>query len=86
MQEKSYNKFVDRFTETAKGLKLGDGLDKDTRMGPLANARRLDAMNTIVADCQSRGGKLADRRQAARQPRLFLRADGGHANFPTVPS
>jgi succinate-semialdehyde dehydrogenase / glutarate-semialdehyde dehydrogenase len=59
VQENSYNKFAARFTEKAKGLKLGDGLDKDTRMGPLANARRLDAMNTIVADCQSRGGKLA---------------------------
>ena len=59
VQENSYNKFAARFTEKAKGLKLGDGLDKDTRMGPLANARRLDAVNTIVADCQSRGGKLA---------------------------
>jgi succinate-semialdehyde dehydrogenase / glutarate-semialdehyde dehydrogenase len=59
VQENSYNKFAARFTEKAKGLKLGDGLDKDTRMGPLANARRLDAMNNIVADCQSRGGKLA---------------------------
>ncbi len=59
VQENSYNKFAARFTEKAKGLKLGDGLDKDTRMGPLANARRLDAMANIVADCQSRGGKLA---------------------------
>jgi len=59
VQENSYNKFAARFTEKAKGLKLGDGLDKDTRMGPLANARRLDAMASIVADCQSRGGKLA---------------------------
>ncbi|HLL26247.1 MAG TPA: NAD-dependent succinate-semialdehyde dehydrogenase [Xanthobacteraceae bacterium] len=59
VQENSYNKFAARFTEKAKGLKLGDGLDKDTRMGPLANARRLDAMNNIVADCQSRGAKLA---------------------------
>jgi succinate-semialdehyde dehydrogenase/glutarate-semialdehyde dehydrogenase len=59
VQENSYNKFADRFTERAKGLKLGDGLEKDTRMGPLANARRLDAMATIVADCQSRGAKVA---------------------------
>jgi succinate-semialdehyde dehydrogenase / glutarate-semialdehyde dehydrogenase len=59
VQENSYNKFTARFTEKAKGMKLGDGLDKDRRMGPLANARRLDAMANIVADCQSRGGKLA---------------------------
>ena len=58
VQENSYNKFAARFTEKAKGLKLGDGLDKDTRMGPLANSRRLDAMAGIVADCQSRGGTV----------------------------
>jgi len=59
VQENSYSKFAARFVEKAKGLKLGDGLDKDTRMGPLANARRLDAMTNIIADCQSRGAKLA---------------------------
>ncbi len=59
VQEDSYNKFTARFTEKVKALKLGDGLDKDTRMGPLANARRLDAMANIVADSQSRGAKVA---------------------------
>jgi succinate-semialdehyde dehydrogenase / glutarate-semialdehyde dehydrogenase len=59
VQENSYKKFADRFTEKAKALKLGDGLDKDTKMGPLANARRLDAMNAIVADCKTRGAKVA---------------------------
>jgi succinate-semialdehyde dehydrogenase/glutarate-semialdehyde dehydrogenase len=59
VQENSYKKFAERFTEKAKSLKLGDGLDKNTNMGPLANARRLDAMANIVADCQSRGAKIA---------------------------
>jgi succinate-semialdehyde dehydrogenase/glutarate-semialdehyde dehydrogenase len=59
VQEDSYNKFTARFTEKVKALKLGDGLDKDTRMGPLANSRRLDAMANIVADSKSRGGKVA---------------------------
>lgn len=59
VQEDSFKKFAARFTEKAKSLKLGDGLDKDTRMGPLANARRLDAMANIVADCQGIGAKIA---------------------------
>lgn len=59
VQENSYKKFAERFTEKAKSLKLGDGLEKDTNMGPLANARRLDAMANIVADCQNRGAKIA---------------------------
>src|SRR3974390_929760 len=41
VQEKSYNKFLARFTEYAKGLKMGDGLEKGITLGPLANPRRL---------------------------------------------
>lgn len=58
VQEKSYNKFVARFTEYAKGLKLGDGLEKTTTLGPLANPRRLDAMESFVNDAKARGGKI----------------------------
>ena len=58
VHEKNYNKFLARFTEYAKGIKLGDGLEKGVTMGPLANARRLDAMDTFVADAKSRGGKI----------------------------
>jgi succinate-semialdehyde dehydrogenase/glutarate-semialdehyde dehydrogenase len=59
VQEPSYNKFVARFTEYAKSIKLGDGMEKGTTMGPLANARRLDAMENIVNDSKKRGGKIA---------------------------
>jgi len=58
VQENSYNKFVARFTEYAKNIKLGDGLEKGTTMGPLANARRLDAMEAIMQDSKARGGKV----------------------------
>src|SRR5260370_22063980 len=54
-----YPRFLKRFTEYAKGVKVGDGLEKGITMGPLANARRLDAMDSIVADAKSRGGKIA---------------------------
>lgn len=58
VQEKGYNKFVARFTEYAKSLKLGDGLEKTTTLGPLANPRRLDAMESFVNDAKARGGKI----------------------------
>ena len=63
VQEPIYDRFLKRFTEYAKALKLGDGLEKDMTMGPLANARRIDAMELIVADAKNRGGKIVDRRQ-----------------------
>jgi len=59
VHENSYKKFLARFTDYAKGIKLGDGLEKGITMGPLANPRRLDAMDSFVADAKSRGGKVA---------------------------
>jgi succinate-semialdehyde dehydrogenase/glutarate-semialdehyde dehydrogenase len=58
VQEDAYKKFLNRFTEYAKALKVGDGLEKGITMGPLANSRRLDAMDSFVADAKARGGKI----------------------------
>ncbi len=59
VHEQVYDRFLTRFTEYAKGLKLGDGLEKGVTMGPLANARRIDAMESFVRDAKDRGGKIA---------------------------
>ncbi len=59
VQEPVYSRFLARFTEYAKSLKLGDGLEKGVGMGPLANARRIDAMDSFVNDAKARGGKIA---------------------------
>ncbi|MCR8526357.1 aldehyde dehydrogenase family protein, partial [Escherichia coli] len=53
-----YDEFVDGFIEQSKKLKVGDGLDKDTRMGPLAHARRIEAMEGFVADAKDKGAEL----------------------------
>jgi succinate-semialdehyde dehydrogenase/glutarate-semialdehyde dehydrogenase len=55
VHESKYKQFVDTFTEIASGLKLGDGLDPTTQMGPMANARRLEAMDMFVADAKAKG-------------------------------
>ena len=59
VQEDVYKKFLNRFTEYAKAIKVGDGLEKGITMGPMANSRRIDAMDSFVADAKSRGGKIA---------------------------
>jgi succinate-semialdehyde dehydrogenase / glutarate-semialdehyde dehydrogenase len=58
VQEGVYDRFLKRFTEFAGAIKLGDGLEQGVTMGPLANARRLDAMEAIVSDSRSRGGNI----------------------------
>jgi len=58
VHETIYGAFVDKFVAAAKAVKVGDGLDKDTRMGPLANARRIEAMERFVSDAVAKGAKL----------------------------
>ena len=80
-----YTKFLARFTEYAKGIKVGDGLEKGNTMGPLANPRRLDAMECFVNDAKSARRQDRHRRLAARQPGLLLPADGDHRRAGRLP-
>jgi succinate-semialdehyde dehydrogenase/glutarate-semialdehyde dehydrogenase len=52
------NDFAQAFADHAKGLKVGDGLAEGTQMGPLANARRIDAMTAFTEDAVKKGAKL----------------------------
>ncbi|MEL3891438.1 NAD-dependent succinate-semialdehyde dehydrogenase [Ferrovibrio sp. MS7] len=58
VHESAYERFVAGFVQVAKGLKVGDGMDKDTQMGPLANDRRVQAMEMFVSDAVSKGAKI----------------------------
>src|SRR3546814_9273844 len=44
-------------SRTAK-VKIGSGLDADTQMGPLANARRIPALEALVADAKAKGARV----------------------------
>ncbi len=58
VQEKVYEDFVDRFVAVAKGMKVGDGLDPATQMGPLAHERRVAAMEGFITDAVQKGAEL----------------------------
>lgn len=58
VQEGVYDRFVSGFVERARAIKVGDGLQDGVRMGPLANARRPDAMERLIADAVQAGGTL----------------------------
>jgi succinate-semialdehyde dehydrogenase/glutarate-semialdehyde dehydrogenase len=53
------DEFTEAFVSKAKELKLGDGLDPGTDIGPLINERRQEAAHRLVQDAQSRGAVLA---------------------------
>jgi succinate-semialdehyde dehydrogenase/glutarate-semialdehyde dehydrogenase len=58
IQEKVYDSFVDKFVAATQKIKVGNGLDADTTMGPLANARRIPALEGMIQDAVGRGAKL----------------------------
>jgi succinate-semialdehyde dehydrogenase/glutarate-semialdehyde dehydrogenase len=58
VQEKAYDKFLAKFLDVIKSVKVGDGLEKGTQMGPLAFDRRVTAMQSFVDDANRRGAKV----------------------------
>jgi len=58
VQESVYNDFVGKFTEGVKAARIGDGMESGTQMGPMANERRITAMETFIGDAVQKGAKL----------------------------
>ncbi len=50
--------FTDGMVRYAEQLKVGNGLDADTRMGPLANPRRLTALAEVMQDAKAKGAEV----------------------------
>ncbi|QOF96444.1 NAD-dependent succinate-semialdehyde dehydrogenase [Novacetimonas hansenii] len=59
VERPAYDTFVTRFAAAASALRVGDGLVEGTQMGPLANVRRVDMMETLVADAVGQGARIA---------------------------
>jgi succinate-semialdehyde dehydrogenase/glutarate-semialdehyde dehydrogenase len=51
--------FTARMVELAGAIKVGDGLDAATRMGPLATARQLMRAERLVDDARVKGARIA---------------------------
>jgi len=71
VHESVYERFVERLAERARGWRVGNGLEAGVQMGPLANPRRLAAMETMVADALDHGARLAAGGQRLDLPGWF---------------
>ena len=58
VQDGAYEQFLARFSEVLKNIKVGDGLEAGTEMGPLAHERRVPAMSAFIDDAQKHGAKV----------------------------
>ena len=59
VHEAVHDRFAERFTDIVKHLTVGDGMDESTDMGPMANPRRLAAMEEFMADAREHGARVA---------------------------
>jgi succinate-semialdehyde dehydrogenase/glutarate-semialdehyde dehydrogenase len=58
VEEPLFEGFVGAAIDRAGKMQVGDGFDQASEMGPMANARRIDAVERFVADAIGRGARL----------------------------
>ncbi len=58
VQESKYEQFVETFVAAAKTVKVGNGMEAGTQMGPLAHDRRIPWVEGLMADARQKGGKV----------------------------
>jgi succinate-semialdehyde dehydrogenase/glutarate-semialdehyde dehydrogenase len=75
VQRGIYDAFVNGFAERTAKVKVGSGLDDGVKMGPLANERRPQAIETLVADAKAKGARVLAGGE---------RGDGGFFFQPTL--
>ncbi|MFZ0211607.1 MAG: aldehyde dehydrogenase family protein [Candidatus Acidiferrales bacterium] len=59
VHKKVYKEFVDKFVARAKTLRVGDGLDPQTDMGPVVNETQLQTVMKYVEIGKGEGAKLS---------------------------
>jgi len=58
VRSKVHKEFLERFTARVKSLKIGDGLDPDTDVGPVINETQLETVMKYVEIGKNEGAKL----------------------------
>ncbi len=58
VHEKVYQPIVDGLVERARKVKVGDGMDPDTQLGPINNKMQLERVMGLVDDAKKHGGTV----------------------------
>ncbi|HLX60098.1 MAG TPA: aldehyde dehydrogenase family protein [Planctomycetota bacterium] len=80
LHEKIYDRFLRRFIDAAKALRLGDPLDAKTQIGPLVNAAQLERVENYIRIGIEEGATLRLGGRRARGRGL----NAGHFFEPTI--
>lgn len=80
VHESIYEHFLERFATATKELVVGDGLDPDTDIGPLVDARQKERVLAYIELAEQEGARLVAQGAVPIDERLA----GGHWVAPTV--
>ncbi|MFS4107742.1 NAD-dependent succinate-semialdehyde dehydrogenase [Streptomyces sp. PD-S100-1] len=72
VHESVVEEFTAEFVRAAEAITVGDGLDQGTRMGPLANERRLRSIQRLTEDAVARGAKILTGGERLDRPGYFF--------------
>ncbi|MGM9383187.1 NAD-dependent succinate-semialdehyde dehydrogenase [Streptomyces antibioticus] len=72
VHESLVEEFTDTFVRAAEAVVVGDGLEPGTTMGPLANARRLAALERLTTDAVAQGAKTLTGGERLDRPGYFF--------------
>ncbi|RWX01070.1 aldehyde dehydrogenase family protein, partial [Rhizobium leguminosarum] len=78
VHESLYDAFVEKSVAWVSNYKLGNPLDPDTSLGPMAHRRFAKVVREQIADAVSKGAK------ALVDPKLFPQDDGGAYLAPQI--
>ena len=70
VQEGLHNELVERLTEKANSIKLGDPLDEETEMGPIAFKEQLEKVQGYIHAGQEEGAEIAAGGKQPEDPEL----------------
>src|SRR5881409_2076534 len=78
LEQSVHDEFMSKLTERVKGLKVGDPLDKSTRMGPVVSRQQMDTVLSYIESGKQEGARLAaadgSSTAAGDEPRALLLA------------
>lgn len=72
VHERVYSQFTHAFSEAARLLKVGPGIDPATQMGPLKNLRRREAIEQLVEDAREQGARVLTGGRSIPGPGFFF--------------
>jgi len=67
LQEKIYDEFLEKISIKAKNIKIGDPMDDNTQMGPLATINQLNNIQEKIDETIKQGGKIITGGEKAKE-------------------